>query len=139
MLLIEAPLTPEEWTQSRVEDPSFQMAFSAYCARYRAAVLALPKQQLLKIWEALARELRQCDVSPELLHVIVEREIREAVYEASSKAAKLIVLTALAHELARRGFRLTAETNRRLEICQRRIPQILAFAVSDHYGFLQVG
>ena len=138
MLLIEPPLTFDEWAGRDLGDAAFQALFHDYCDRYVKTVLSLPRHQLLKIWWELSRGLGQCDVGPELLHVIVEREIKEREYEASGKVAKLVILSALVDVIAQQGVAVHAKTRSLLCQCGRLLPAVLMMAVHDHFGMLQV-
>lgn len=137
MLLISPPLSPDEWVTSRIDDERFRWQFAHYCYRYINAVLSLPKPQLVKIWRELCRGMHNCDVGPELLHVIVERELSEEEFEATSKLAKLIVLCALTPAIERKTIQLGAKTKELLIKCQQFIPWVLMVAVQDHFGMLQ--
>ncbi len=137
MLLIEPPLTVGEWVKSRDVEEHFQHRFALYCDQYASAVLSLPKTQLLKIWQELARGLQSCDVGPELLHVSVERELSEGDFEATSKLAKLVVLYALVDAIEQQGVQVTAKTRQLLQNCRQLAPCVLLLAVHDHFGMLQ--
>jgi hypothetical protein len=138
MLLLDPPLSRENWISSKPDDPRFRDLFHGYCSAYAQAVLSLPKIQLLRVWGQLVAGLRDCLVGPELIHVVVEREFREQDYEPSSKVAKLVVLLALIDVLSTQGIPIRQQTRRILQQCRQTLPQILASAVSDHFGVLKV-
>jgi hypothetical protein len=137
MLLVEPPQAFEEWTRSLLDHARLAYLFSVYCERYRAAVLSQPNEELSRIWAQLSQGLRQCDVSPEFLHVVIERELKEEDPEASGKAAKLILLTRMVDLLDTRGVHLHDKTRKLLDDCHALIPKTLGLAVMVHFGLLK--
>ena len=83
----------------------------------RAAVLSLPKRQLSKMWAELVKGLQQCDVGPEFLHLIVERELKEEDFEAGTKVANLVALSAMIDALSGQGLQISEKTRKLLHLC----------------------
>lgn len=137
MLLIDPPFSAEEWMQADIHDASFRRAFREYCRGYEAAVLALPRPQLEKILNHLLDGIADCDFGPEVLHVMVEREVKDRDFEPSSKVATLVVLRDFVQTLERSGVDIPEKTRRLYESCDELIPAILILAISDHFGLLQ--
>ena len=138
MLLIEPPLSCDEWSNVDTDAPTFQCLFSHYCDDYMQAVLSLPLGQIGRIIAHFTSGLEHCPIAPVSFHRIVDRELSEPFFEPSGKVARLVILCALANTLQCRGQRFCNETERMLTMCREMIPICLMLAVDDHFGMLQV-
>jgi hypothetical protein len=136
MLLIAPPLTCEEWTELRIPDAGFNQFFCQYCDQYFSAVLSLPGDQIGKVIAYLCAELEEWQIDAESFHTIVQRELQEQEYEASSKAARIVILCALGETLRNHGYEMYQRTERLLDRCWEMIPIVLMIAVDDHFGLL---
>lgn len=138
MLLIEPPLTSEEWSSLKAGFPEYQAMFEEYCQSYEIAVLSMPQDQLTKVMSHLVECVEGDEVDEAAFHSIVLREVHEEDFEASSKVAKLVVLSAMANTLEHHGCEFTERTTCLLQLCRMLIPACLRLAVDDHFGLLQV-
>lgn len=138
MLLIEPPLTQDEWCSLKSGFPEFQVVFEEYCRAYEVAVLSMPQDQLTKVMSHLVEQIEGDEVDEKAFHAIVLREVHEEEFEASGKVARLVVLAAMANTLEHHGCRFSERTNCLLQLCQMLIPACLRLAVDDHFGLLQV-
>ena len=136
MLLIEPPLTGEEWGHLKASDASLGCFLNHYCSDYVSAVLALPHKQIFKVLRYLAEGFENDTVTPDSFHRIVQCELSEHEYEASGKVARLVILCALAETLESRGYGLQRRTKRLINRCWELIPEVLTMAVDDHFGLL---
>jgi hypothetical protein len=136
MLVIEPPLTGEEWGHLKASDASLGCFLNHYCSDYFSVVLALPSDQIFKVLAYLVRGLENEAVTPDSFHRIVQRELSEHEYEASGKVARLVILCALAETLENRGYRLQRRTRRLINRCWQLIPEVVTMAIDDHFGLL---
>ncbi|MBP89060.1 MAG: hypothetical protein CMJ64_20485 [Planctomycetaceae bacterium] len=136
MLLIEPPVTSEEWTDLRTQDAGFSQFFCQYCDQYFSAVLSLPGDQIGKVIEYMCGGLEEWHIDAWSFHTIVQRELQEREYEASSKVARIVILCALGETLSNHGYEMYQRTERLLNRCWELIPIVLMLAVDDHFGLL---
>ena len=138
MLLLEPPLTCQEWISAKAGCPDHQSAFEDFCERYELAVLGLPQDQLQKIVRYLVEEIEGDEVDAGAFHAVLLREANEEEFEPSNKVARLVVLSALANTLELHGCMFGERTECLLQLCRMMVPVCLKLAIDDHYGLLEV-
>ena len=138
MLLIEPPITLDEWCSLKAGFPEYQTAFEDYCRNYEIAVLSMPQDQLTKVMTHLVSIVEGDEVDEAAFHSIVLREVHEEDFEASNKVARLVVLSAMANTLEHHGCAFSERTSCLLQLCRMLIPACLRLADDDHFGRLQV-
>ena len=138
MLLLEPPLSCEEWISAKAGFPDHQSAFEEYCEQYELAVLSLPQDQLQKVVRYLVAEIDGDEVDADAFHAVLLREANEDEFEPSNKVARLVVLSALANTIEMHGCAFGERTACLLQLCRMLMPVCLKLAIDDHYGLLQV-
>jgi hypothetical protein len=136
MLLLDPPLPHDDWEWLIPGSPEFDCCLSRYTCEYESAVLSLPGCQLAKILAWLVRNHRGQVADVETFHEIVLRELEEQWWEASNKAASLVVLCALANSLHGDVIRVLPKTQQLLRTCRAMLPFVLVIAINDHYGLI---
>lgn len=136
MLIINPPLSRDDWRNARVRDRQFRVLFSDYCNAYQSSVLSLPENQIDRILRHMTRGMERVRIGPAVLHMIVENELREQEFELSSKVARLIILDALGSSL-NDYIEIQPEIMVLLRNCRELIPAVLMMAVNDHYAFIE--
>lgn len=134
MLLLPPPLSRDEWIQLDRTSPDFLDLLLKYAEDYNAKVLNLPSAQLTNVRAWITRGYDR-PITPESFDEIAVRQVEEVWWEASSKAAALVVMVELAKELDSRQ-RLSVNTRSVINVCRSLIPFVLLTAIDDHFALL---